>query len=279
MAPASTMSVMRGINQTGIVRRVQGVVKRVNLAGWLFVVLVAGLLEAAVRLFELQDSLPASSATLRALAHGILSGTLPGELRTTLESYAEGFALAIVGGVVLGVAIGSSRTLLDASSVVIEFLRPIPAVALIPLAILFFGVGIPMRRFLIAYAALWPILINTLYGVRGTDRVLHDVAETSGVTRVGRAVRVTLPAALPSIATGIRVSASIALLVGVTAEFVIGTDGIGSYMQRQQLAYQLPELYAALVLIGLLGYAINVVLRATEQRVVFWVGEERMAGR
>lgn len=270
---------MRGINQTGIVRRVQGVVKRVNLAGWLFVVLVAGLLEAAVRLFELQDSLPASSATLRALAHGILSGTLPGELRTTLESYAEGFALAIVGGVVLGVAIGSSRTLLDASSVVIEFLRPIPAVALIPLAILFFGVGIPMRRFLIAYAALWPILINTLYGVRGTDRVLHDVAEMSGVTRVGRAVRVTLPAALPSIATGIRVSASIALLVGVTAEFVIGTDGIGSYMQRQQLAYQLPELYAALVLIGLLGYAINVVLRATEQRVVFWVGEERMAGR
>lgn len=252
---------------------------KLNLAGWLFVVFVAGILEAAVRLFELQDSLPSSSATLRALADGIVSGTLPGELGTTLESYAQGFALAIVGGVVLGVAIGSSRTLLDASSVVIEFLRPIPAVAVIPLAIFFFGVGIPMRRFVIAYAALWPILINTLYGVSGTDRILHDVAATSGVTRAGRLVRVTIPAALPSIATGIRVSASIALLVAVTAEFVIGTEGIGSYMQRQQLAYQLPELYAAVVLVGLLGYVINVGLRATERRVVFWVGEERMTER
>jgi len=253
--------------------------KRANLAGWLFVVLVGGILEAVVRLFELQDSLPPPSATLRAFADGMASGTLPGELRTTLVSYTWGFALATVGGVVLGIAIGSSRTLLDASSVVIEFLRPIPAVAVIPLAILFFGVGVPMRRLLIAYAALWPILINTLYGVRGTDQALHDVAATSGVTRVGRLVRVTLPAALPGIATGIRVSASLALLVGVTAEFVIGTEGIGSYMQRQQLAYQLPELYAAIVLVGLLGYVINVGLRATEQRVVFWVGEKRMTRR
>jgi len=262
-----------------MVRRVHRLVKRANLAGWLFVVLLSAVLEAVVRLFELQDSLPPPSATLHALADGMVSGTLPGELVTTLESYAVGLALAIVGGVVLGVAIGSSRTLLDASFVVIEFLRPIPAVALIPLAILFFGVGVPMRRLLIAYGALWPILINTLYGVRGTDQVLHDVAATSGVTRVGRLVRVTLPAALPSIATGIRVSASLALLVGVTAEFVIGTEGIGSYMQRQQLAYQLPELYAAIVLVGLLGYVINVGLRVTEQRVVFWVGEKRMTGR
>lgn len=262
-----------------MVRRAHRLMKRANLAGWLFVVLVAGLLEATVRLFELQDSLPPPSATLRALVDGMVSGTLLGELRTTLASYTWGFALATVAGVVLGVAIGSSRTLLDASSVVVEFLRPIPAVAVIPLAILFFGVGVPMRRLLIAYAALWPILINTLYGVRGTDRVLHDVAETSGVRSIGRLVRVTLPAALPSIATGIRVSASLALLVGVTAEFAIGTEGIGSYMQRQQLAYQLPELYAAIVLVGLVGYVINVGLRAAEQRVVFWVGEERLSER
>jgi len=252
-------------------------VKQANLVGWLFVVLVTGLLEAGVRLFELRDSVPAPSAVLRALAEGVSSGTLSGEVGTTLESYAEGLGLAIAAGIVLGLVIGSSRTLLEASSIVIEFLRPIPAVALIPLAIMVFGLGLPMRRFVIAYAALWPILINTLYGARGADRVLHDVARTSGVTRLGRLVSVTFPAALPSIATGIRVSASLALLVGVTAEFVTGTEGIGSYMQRQQLAYQLPELYAAIVVTGFLGYAINVALRRAERHFLFWVGEGRLA--
>jgi len=253
--------------------------KRANLAGWLLVAVVTALAEAAVRLFELGDSVAAPSATFRALVEGLTSGTLSGEIGTTLESYVEGLALAIGAGVVLGVVIGSSRILLSAVSVVIEFLRPIPAVAMIPLAILFLGLGVPMRRFVIAYAALWPILVNTIYGVRGSDRLLHDVARTSGVTRGGRLVRVALPAALPSIATGIRVSASIALLVGVTAEFVTGTGGIGSYMQRQQLAFQLPELYAAVVLVGCLGYAINVGLRLAQRRAIFWVGEDRAGAR
>jgi ABC-type nitrate/sulfonate/bicarbonate transport system permease component len=235
--------------------------------------------EAAVRLFELDDSVAAPSDTVRALVDEMSSGGLTGELRTTLGTYVEGFALAIAVGVALGVVIGSSRTLLAATSVVIEFLRPIPAVALIPVAFIVFGLDAPMRRFVIAYAAVWPILINTLYGVRGRDRLLLDVARTSGVGRFGRLVRVTLPAALPSIATGIRVSASIALLVGVTAEYVTVSGGIGSYMQQQQVAFRLPELYAAVVLTALLGYAINLVLRATERRVVFWVGEERVLWR
>ena len=198
-------------------------VKRLNFAGWLFVVLVAVLAEAVVRLFDLHDSVAAPSAALRALVDGLSSGALSGPLGTTLEAYAVGLALAAVGGVALGVIIGSSRTLLDASSVLLEFLRPIPAVALIPVAILFFGLDTPMRRFVVAYAAVWPILIHTIYGVRGSDRLLEDVARTSGVTGVGRLVRVTVPAALPSIATGIRLSASIALVVCVTAEFVTPT--------------------------------------------------------
>jgi ABC-type nitrate/sulfonate/bicarbonate transport system permease component len=201
------------------------------------------------------------------------------ELGTTLESYLEGFALAIALGVALGLVIGSSRTLRALSSVVIEFLRPIPAVALIPLAIMFLGLGVPMRRFVIAFAALWPILVNTLYAVRGTDRMLHDVARTSGLTPAGRLVRVTFPAALPGIATGVRVGASIALLVAVTAEFVTGTGGLGSYMQRQQLAFRLPELYAAVILVGVLGYGVNAVLRVAQRRAVFWVGEERTGAR
>ena len=259
--------------------RALGVLKRTNVIGWLLVVLLAALLEVAVRGFDLHDSIAAPTDALRALVDGLSDGTLSGEIGTTLERYLEGFAVAIVAGVTLGVLIGSSRTLLDASSVVIEFLRPIPAVALIPVAYLFFDLGTPMIRFVIAYAVVWPILVNTLYGVRGVDRMLHDVARTSGVGRPGRLVRVTLPAALPSIWTGIRVSAPIALLVGVTAEYLTLTGGIGAYLQQKQNAGELPEMYAAVVLTAVLGYTINVVLRVTGRRVVFWGGEERVAWR
>ena len=257
--------------------RTLGVLKRTNVSGWLVVVLVAVLVELVVRAYDLHDSVAAPSEALRALVDGLSDGTLSGEIRTTLERYVAGFALAIAVGIPLGVLIGSSRTLLDASSVVLEILRPIPAVALIPVAFLFFDVGTPMIRFVIAYAAVWPILVNTIYGVRGVDRMLHDVARTSGAGPAGRLVRVTLPAALPSIWTGIRVSAPIALLVCVTAEYLTITGGIGSYLQLKQNAGELPDMYAAVVLTALLGYAINVVLRATERRVLFWAGDERLA--
>ena len=255
-------------------------VKRVNLAGWSFVLLLAVAADVAVRSFDLGDSVAAPSSAVAALADGLWSGALSSELGTTLETYAEGLLLAIAIGVPAGALIGTSRTLRDATSALVELLRPIPAVALIPLSILLFGLGTAMHRNVVAFAALWPILVNTIYGVRGTDRFLHDVARTSGVGPVGRLVRVTLPAALPSIATGIRISASIALLVCVTAEFVVGTGGgIGSYMAVQENASRIPELYGAILAVALLGYLVNAGLRAAERRAIFWGGEERRAGR
>lgn len=245
--------------------------------GWLFVVVLAVLLELAVRRLELHDSVAAPSDAVRALVDGLASGELSGEIGTTLSRWAQGFALAILVGVALGILIGRSRTLGAASFGLIEFLRPIPAVALIPVATFLFGLGTPMVRLAVAYAAVWPILMNTLYGVRGSDRMLEDVARTAGVTGVTKLARVTLPAALPSIATGIRVSASIALLVVVTAEFLYAPDGLGAHMKDRQTALEIPELYATVVLVGLLGYALNLGLRTAQRRLVFWVGEERIA--
>jgi NitT/TauT family transport system permease protein len=252
--------------------------RRVNIAGWLFVLLVTLLVEAGVRAFDYEQSIATPSSTLRSLYDQLADGRLSSEIGFTLEAYLEGLALAIVIGVAVGVLIGSSQTLLDGSSLVVEFMRPIPAVALIPLAIVFFGpFGIAAHRFVVVYAAAWPILINTIYGVRGVDRMLHDVARTSGVDGVNRLFRVTLPAALPSIATGIRISAAIALVVCVTAEFRTGAGGVGDYMEDQQNAGNIPELYAAVVLVALVGYGVNVVLRAVQRRTLFWAGEERSA--
>ena len=244
--------------------------------GWLFVVLVALFVEAGVRAFDYQQSIATPSSTLRALVEELWSGSLSGEIGFTLHAYLEGLALAILIGVTAGVLIGSSRTLLDGSSVLLEFLRPIPGVALIPLAILWFGpFGIAAHRFVVAFAAVWPILINTIYGVRGSDRMLHDVARTSGVGRAGRLFRVTLPAAVPSIATGTRVSSAIALVVCVTAEYRTSAGGIGAYMNDQYSALETPELYAAVLLLGLVGFSVNAGLRVVQRRTLFWAGEER----
>ena len=245
----------------------------------LFAAAVLVLAEAAVRLFDLSDSVAAPSEAARALVDGLWNGTLSREIGATLEVYAQGLALALAIGVVLGIAIGVSRTFEDGTSVVVEFLRPIPAVALIPLAILWFGLGTPMLRFVVAYAAVWPILVHTVYGIRGVDRMLYDVAATSGVTGVARVARVSVPAALPGIATGIRVSAALALAVCVTAEFFFGSHGIGAYMQAQQAGYRIPELYAAVLLAGFIGLAIDALLRSAERRALFWVGEERASRR
>lgn len=261
------------------VLREHGLLRRANIAGVLFALAFLLVAEACVRLFDLSDSVAAPADTAGALFEGISDGSLAGEVETTLVTYVQGLALAAVIGVLLGIAIGSSRTVESASSVVIEFLRPIPAVALIPLAIFWFGLGTPMLRFLVAYAAVWPILVHTVYGVRGVDRVLHDVAATSGVTGAARITRVSVPAALPSIATGIRISAALALAVCVTGEYFVGTEGIGHYMQDHAAAYRLPELYAAAALTGLLGLAIDVALRSAERRVLFWAGEERVRPR
>ena len=265
-------------SQSGVLRE-RGPLRHANVAGWLFALALLVLAEAAVRLLDLSDSVAAPAGAAGALVDGISDGTLSGEILTTLATYLQGLALAVAIGVALGVAIGSSRTIESASSVVVEFLRPIPAVALIPLAIFWFGLGTPMLRFLVAYAAVWPILVHTVYGVRGVDRVLHDVAATSGVRGAARITRVSVPAALPSIATGIRISAALALAVCVTGEYFVGTEGIGHYMQDHAATYRLPELYAAAALTGILGLAIDVSLRSAERRVLFWVGEERVRPR
>jgi ABC-type nitrate/sulfonate/bicarbonate transport system permease component len=259
------------------VSRATAVLGRTNALGWLLVVLLAVLLQVGVQRFELQDSVAAPSDTLRALVDGLRDGTLSGEIGTTMWRWAQALALAVLLGVSLGVLLGTSRWLEGASSVLLEFLRPIPAVALIPLAMLAFGLGTPMIRFVAAYAAVWPVLINTLYGVRGVDRMLLDVARTSGSSSAGILLRVRLPAALPGIATGIRVSAPIALVVVITAEWLAEGNGIGAYIDTQRSALEVPAMYAAVVLVALLGYLLNVVLASAQRRALFWVGEERAA--
>lgn len=243
---------------------------RLNGKGAAFAVAVTVLLEVLVRTSALPEYLPPPSLTIAALVDGLASGDLAEEVGVTVLVFAVGLLIATVLGVALGVAKGLWPRFDDATRLLIELCRPVPAVALIPMAILLLGLGEQMRFAVVAYAALWPILFNAYYGVRGVDPLALDTARNFGLSRARVVREVVLPSALPSIATGLRVSAAIALILAVTAELVAGTEGVGHYISQAEQAGQIPELYGGILLTGLLGYLVNLAVILVERKALFW---------
>jgi len=155
---------------------------------------------------------------------GVLNGDIASQIGVTLSVYVRGLALATFFAITIGILMGTYRPVFDSLKIMVEFLRPVPSVAMIPLAILFFGLGATMRISVITYAAFWPMLINTIYGVRAIDPQALDVARNFGITGYEALWRVTLPSAVASIATGFRISATIALIVTITTELIAGNS-------------------------------------------------------
>jgi ABC-type nitrate/sulfonate/bicarbonate transport system permease component len=188
----------------------------------------------------------------------------------TLQGWALGLGIASAIAIPLGIVLGSSRLLYRALRAVIEFLRPIPSVALIPLAVLVWGTGLSSKVFLAAFASTWPLLMQTLYGVQDVDPVSTDTARSFGFGRVQRLLRVTLPSAVPYIATGVRISSSVALILAITAELVIGSAGLGREINLARQGGAIDLMYALIVVTGLLGWALNAVLARVERRALHW---------
>jgi NitT/TauT family transport system permease protein len=190
----------------------------------------------------------------------------------TVAASAGGLALAAILAVPAGLLLGSSRRADAAAVAAVELLRPIPSVALIPLAILLLGRGIDMRIALVVYAASWPILLNTVAAVRQVDPLARETAHAFGLGRVAVVRSVTLPSAAPFVATGIRVSAAIALIVAISAELIAGgAPGIGTWMlANSQAGVPRELLYSGIVVAGLLGVATNAALGAAERRLFAW---------
>ena len=216
--------------------------------------------------------LPPASAVLLATAGLLADAEFLGHVGATLAAWGIGLAAAAAVAVPLGVALGSSWRSYQASTAAIEFLRPIPSVALIPLAILLLGRGLDMKVLLVAYASVWPILLNTIYGVREVDPVARDTGRIFGLGRLAVLWRNSLPAASPFIATGVRVSSAIALIVAISAELIAGgTQGLGVWMlANSQSGVARELLYAGIVVAGLLGLVLNALLAGGEQRLFAW---------
>jgi ABC-type nitrate/sulfonate/bicarbonate transport system permease component len=250
-------------------------IRRVNWGGFGVFLLGVGVVEIVARLGWLTSYVPPPSIIFVALWRGMIDGDISSQIGVTLSVYARGLALAAVLAVTIGILMGTYKPVFDALKIIVEFLRPIPSVAMIPLAILFFGLGATMRITVISYAAFWPLLINTIYGVRAIDPLALDVARNFGITGREALWRVTLPSALASIATGFRVSATIALVVTITTELIAGNSGIGFFISQMEQANRLPSMYAAIFLTGVIGYLLNAMYFALERRFVFWTPASR----
>jgi NitT/TauT family transport system permease protein len=218
------------------------------------------------------------------LAHAARLGADPvvrTDLLATLQAWVVGMAVAILVGVPAGLLLGSVPALDSALRPVLEFLRPIPSVALLPLVSLILGAGLATEATLIVYAATWPILFNTLYGLRELDPVPRETMRVFGFGRGALLWLVSLPAVAPFVATGIRLAAAVALILAVGTEILSGFgDGLGVFIaQAQQAVDGTTDMLAATVWAGALGLFVNAVLVGGERRLFHWHVSQRGDGR
>jgi ABC-type nitrate/sulfonate/bicarbonate transport system permease component len=270
---AAPPTARRGAGQEGSRLRTAGL----GLAGVVGVVL---LLELVVRAGLLPQAwFPPPSEIIPGFVGLVTTGELFVPLGQTLQGWVLGILAATVVAVPLGVLIGSLQLAHRLTRFMLEFLRPIPPVALIPAAVLIFGSNLDMKVFLIAFGTFWPVLLQTVYGVHDVDPTARDTARSYGLAPRAVLLRVTLPSASPYIATGLRIASAIGLILAVTSEIVVGVPGIGVRITEAQSAGGAEALmYAWILGAGLLGWVLNDALQLAERRLLHWHPSVRSGG-
>ncbi|HZW58598.1 MAG TPA: ABC transporter permease [Nitrososphaerales archaeon] len=188
----------------------------------------------------------------------------------TIERTLLGFALAAIIAVPLGIVIGSSRSVNRILEPTLEVFRPLPPVVLIPFFILIFGINDSMYVAYIAFGAVWPILINTIDGVREIEPLYLDLAKCLMMNKVRSFFRIRLPATSPYIVSGMRVSLLLALLVTVAIEMVTGHNGLGFSVVYAQEESDATTLYSVIVLLAITGYVFDLLFVQAENRFMKW---------
>lgn len=199
------------------------------------------------------------------LADSVFEDILP-----SLSRVVGGWAIAAVLGVAIGAALGRSRTGMDYVGPLFAFFRAIPSPALLPVFIGLIGLNNDMKFSLIVFSCIWPVLMNTVDGVRSVDAVKTDTARSFSTPRTQWVTMVVLPAALPKIFAGLRLSLAIAVILMVVSELVGDTTGIGANLTRAQSLSDYITMWAWIVLVGILGYVLNLALLAVERRALRW---------
>ena len=199
------------------------------------------------------------------LGERMRTDVLPSVLRL-----AVGYAGAVVLGIALGVLLGSNRSLRRFTEPVLEFFRAIPPPVLIPILFLFFGLGNMAKVVVIISGAVWPILLNTVEGVRAVDEVLVDTARSYRITGLARLRHLVLPSAGPQIVAGMRQALSISIILMVISEMFASSNGLGFSIIQFQRSFAIPSMWSGIILLGLLGVVLSVLFELFERRALRW---------
>jgi len=235
------------------------------------IILFLSLWEIAPRIGLVDEAfLPTLSTVLATGWAFLLNGQLFTHLEASLIRSLTGFSVAVLFAIPLGLAIGWYRGFSDTLNPLLEMLRNTAALALLPVFILFLGIGEASKIALVIYACTWPILLNTISGVRNVDPLLIKSARTMGLTPINLFRKVILPAAVPTIFVGIRLAGAFSVLVLVAAEMVGAKAGLGYLIIYSQYNFQIPEMFLGIISITLLGLSFNYGLLAIEKRFTAW---------
>ena len=245
--------------------------KKINWSGWLFFGMLLLAWELGARgAPKLQLYFPPLSRVLVALVASVQTGALVSQFMITVGRFLEGYFLSAAIGVALGIILGYFRSVHQLFETFIEFLRPMPSVAIIPVAILMLGISDSMIVAVTIYATIWPILVNTIDGVRHIEQVLIQTGRTFGLRKGKILWQVILPAASPYIVTGLRIGLSIALILVTTAEMVAGGKGLGFFILDEERSMNSGNMYAGIIVVAALGYALNRLFLALEAKALKW---------
>ncbi len=223
------------------------------------------LLEPGVRVF-----LPPLSEVLRAAGEMLATGQLQQHVSASLTRSALGFTLAVSTGVALGLVIAWYATLREVLTPLLELFRNTAALALLPVFTLLLGIGELSKVSIVAFAAFFPVLLNTIAGVRTVDPLLVRAARSLGLTDLRLFVSVVLPSAVPTIFTGIRMAGTSSILVLIAAEMVGAKAGLGYLIINAQMSFLIPEMYAGILIVSLFGLLVNTLLVRLERRFSRW---------
>jgi ABC-type nitrate/sulfonate/bicarbonate transport system permease component len=216
--------------------------------------------------------LPGPDRAWAALVRGFSNGELMAKLLGTLQHMALGWLLASVAGIVLGALIGSSRRMRAYVAPMLEFLRPLPASAIIPVAIALFGLTQGMALFVIAFGSIWPLLLATIHGFAAVEPRLYEVARALHMSRLAVIFKIGLPSASPDIIAGMRLSLTVALILSVVCEMLAGLDGLGHWVLLSARSFRSADLFAGVILLGVIGYVTAQGMSAAERRLLKWRG-------
>lgn len=209
-------------------------------------------------------------------ADAIITTSMSRDVIPSLTRTLIGFGIAVVAGITLGTVIGLNRSIEAYLDWILQFMRAVPPPTLFPVFLIVFGTGNEMRVALIAFGTVWPILLNTIEGVRGVKPLTLEAARVFRIESGDRLFRVMLPSAGPKILAGIRTSLSLSLILMVISEMLASSSGIGYQLVQAQRSFAILNMWAAILLLAVLGYLLNLILTVVERRILAW---QRLSGR